>query len=551
MASRAGLGTAERLVGVDITDDSIRGVEVAGGQVKARAEVNLPPGAVVAGDIHDPAAVKVALKELWKVGRFATKTAIVGAPLDQVVARQADLPDLSLEELRTSLRFEVGGVIPFPASESILDCTEIERLDDEDGQRIARVLVIAAYQPVIEKWLTVAGSAGVKVRAVDHWAHALVRAAGPSPQGGAASELIVDIGADTLSILVHQGGRVWFARSLPGFSRSATVSLELEAELARIERYRRRAEAAGATDVIPDVFAQRDPIVDAVRSTADYISFQAGSVPISAIRVSGDLDRARPVVAQLAEIMGVTVSVVPGLPAASEALRRGTTVHPERDLIAYGYALGRPNQPFGPSPAQLLPSGVVEQSRQRRARFGYSGVVGASVLVVAAVTLLGAPDPTSAQQEADRAQNALAVAQGKITKATGANPDAAQLAKLNAARAKILTGDVDWDDLVARIIAVSPANSPLVAVEAHRSDGTDKNVIATVALTVQGGGLSATAEWLTALASVAELANVLPGSSSSAGAAGAASGSVTATLTANVTPAALSHRLDPATTDKT
>ena len=99
----------EHYVGLDIGTFAVRAAEISGepGNLTLHrfAQLTLPPGAVVDGEIVDSLAVTEAVKALWARGGFKTKNVVVGIANRWVKVRQAEVPALSPEEVRTSLRY--------------------------------------------------------------------------------------------------------------------------------------------------------------------------------------------------------------------------------------------------------------------------------------------------------------------------------------------------------------------------------------------------------------------------------------------------------------
>jgi type IV pilus assembly protein PilM len=527
-------GRNDRVVGLEIGDDSVRAVEVAKGLIRSRVELALPEGAVRFGEVHDDAAVRSTIKRVWKLGKLSSKTVVFGLPTEHIVARQADLPDLPIEELRRALRFEVSGVIPFPIDESILDCTEIEREQPADGPGIARVLVVAAYQPAVRRWLDVLKSAKLTVAALDHWAYGFLRAAGPGLRGPNGSEILVDIGADSLGILIHAGGVPRFARSLEGFAASASVSLELEAEIARIERFRRRLEDDGSGNTLVEQYVQRDPIADAVRSTVDYLEFQPGQIHLDNIRLAGDLDRARPVVAQLSDMLHIPVSVVPQMMDDPHFQRLGDLIHPERDLICLGHALALSEITFGPGPLDLIPEQDKLAPKRRRDNVSTLAALTIGATAVGAVIVTGLPNLSEERAALTQSNELLAQTRAKVAFTNQANPDSRELIKSTAMMSTAIAGAVDWSELLADIVAAAPPDAPLRAIATVRPDAETPETLGSVTLTVQGASQNATASWLSALTNVDGLSNPWPGQTTSVDGGVSGNSQQTATVSATV-----------------
>src|SRR3954453_21482380 len=109
---------ARPIIGLDIGTAAVRAAEVRRSRGRAHVvrfgQVALPSGAVVAGEIADPAAVSQALRRLWKESGFKGKQVVTGVAGGRVVARTTDLPTMSDDEIRSSLPFQVQDLIPIP-----------------------------------------------------------------------------------------------------------------------------------------------------------------------------------------------------------------------------------------------------------------------------------------------------------------------------------------------------------------------------------------------------------------------------------------------------
>jgi len=89
-------------------------VSVRRGQVVLEriGQAGLPDGAVVDGEVNDPAAVATAIKDLWRRTRISSRRVIIGVANQRVVVRLVDLPWMQPSELRSSLGFQAGDTCP-------------------------------------------------------------------------------------------------------------------------------------------------------------------------------------------------------------------------------------------------------------------------------------------------------------------------------------------------------------------------------------------------------------------------------------------------------
>jgi type IV pilus assembly protein PilM len=116
---------APGVIGLDIGTSAVRAALLGNGRGKRSllrfGQVALPPGAVMGGEIRDPAAVSDAISQLWQRTKFKSKKAVLGLANQRVVVRQIDIPFMEEKELRESLKFQVSEHIPMSVDAAELD----------------------------------------------------------------------------------------------------------------------------------------------------------------------------------------------------------------------------------------------------------------------------------------------------------------------------------------------------------------------------------------------------------------------------------------------
>ena len=212
------------VVGLDIGASAVRAAELQVGhraRLRKFASVPLEPGVVNAGAVIDPEALTAALKRLWSEGKFTSNAVALGIANASVLVRQMDLDWMPPADFRKALRYQVEAALPMPVDDANLDYHLLEELDvtGEDGQdkRVSRVLLVAAAREMVNAFVDAADRAGLRTVQVDLVPFALIRACGPDLDGAdGAFEGIVDIGADTVNVVVHVDGQPRYVRMLPG-----------------------------------------------------------------------------------------------------------------------------------------------------------------------------------------------------------------------------------------------------------------------------------------------------------------------------------------------
>lgn len=231
---------ARTTIGVDVGSTAVRAVQVTRTRNRVKitkvAEVPLERGTVIAGEVRDPAALTLAIKQLWKEGKFQRRLVAVGLSGPQTLVRQIDLPWEPDDVFRESLPLRVAADLPINPREMTLDFHPLE-LRKRGTAPIQRSLVVGAVNAIAENAADALGAAKLKLRRADFSPFALIRAAiavagDGSPVPGAPEgqeehpcEVVVDVGGQITVIAIHYRGRPLFVRVVTGGSDSVTRAL--------------------------------------------------------------------------------------------------------------------------------------------------------------------------------------------------------------------------------------------------------------------------------------------------------------------------------------
>lgn len=231
---------SKRSIGVDIGSTGVRAAEVEWNGKKLKvlrvAEVPLPRGVVVAGEVRDPDALTAAVKLLWKQTKFSSKTVSIGMGGPQTLVRQVDLPWEPEEIFREALPLRVGSDLPVDPLEMTLDYHPLEE-KRQGNFRIQRALIVGSLNAAAENASDALLAAGLKIKRADFMPFALIRAAiavagdgnpvpGPQPADEEwPCEVVVDVGGQITVVAVHYRGRPLFIRVVPAGSDAVTRAL--------------------------------------------------------------------------------------------------------------------------------------------------------------------------------------------------------------------------------------------------------------------------------------------------------------------------------------
>lgn len=547
-------------IGLDIGSSAVRAAEievVQGKRVLRRfAQVGLPPGAVADGEVINLPVVTEALRRLWAEGGFSSNQVVLGVSGPRVFVRQADVPALDDEDLRSSLKFDGQELVPIPMDEASFDFRVLERRTEDGGS--TRILLVAAHRDALRPYLAVLKEAGLEATAMDSAALALARAVpagtGDSPGG---LEVLVSVGAELTTVAVREAGVPRFIRTLTvgGAKLTGTIANELHLETAVAERVKRsphpdlasqlaRADKALTTDI-------RD-LAEDVRATIDFFRAQANGATIDRLLVTGGgalTGGLADAIAGPLPVEIVRITPFDNLQISEHALDRQSC---EKAKATATTAVGLALWPFE-SPLirlSILPEEVLQARRARRlfqgAALAVAGLI-ALLGVAGAAQVLRVRDAEHQTRSAEDRVTALTSQVRRLQSETAVHGQMQTRAGLDSTALK---GDIDWVRLLGQLAAVLPPNLHILNFSGTRSTSSQSGAstgqagsdgVGTVTFGLAGSGNArAAADWLDALQHDPALTGAWIGSVS---VQQTGSGqSVSFSSTANLTPAADSGR---------
>ena len=554
---------AEHYVGLDIGSFAVRAAEISGEPgswtLHRFAQLTLPPGAVVDGEIVDSLAVTEAIKALWARGDFKSKKVSVGIANRWVKVRQAEVPALSPEEVRTSLRYEAQEVIPFAEEDAIVDFVVQDRFAGPEGGEFLRILVVAAQKQMVSMCLDTVRKAGLNPAHVDLTPFALVRALVPAGQPG-ISESIVSVGAGLTNVVVHTGGVPRLVRMTPRAGAAVTENLTraLGVDTERAEALKRGAAVAVAdpqTAQAADVIANElNPLVQEIQGSLDYFTAQNDDVELRRVLLTGAGAKMAGLRARLATELRIPVEMASPL----EYLKLGKTGLSDEQLTNAAAVLAAPvglaMAPLaGPATrlTSLFPQEYHAAAGERRSRVIVGAAVAALTGALAVAYVAKAAQVASARDDAEAAADRADALDRQVQVLLPFEQAEAQINAMRSAAQTALATDVDVPVFMDRITAQMPQDVGLTSLSLSISSGGaaapggTSTAVPLGTLTVSATGLShdSTAHWITRMRELGILSDLwVP--SSTKGAASAGAGSVTFSSNMNITQQAKSSRAD-------
>jgi type IV pilus assembly protein PilM len=543
-------------IGLDIGTHAVRAVELSMGRgrpsVKRMGQVALPSGAVVGGEVMDPATVASALRRLWREVGFRDRSVVVGVANSRVVARIAEVPAVPDDEIRTSLRFQVQDLIPIPIDEAEIDFQIVDR-DVTVGEELrVRMLLVAAHRDMLRNLVAALEGAGLSAARIDLIPLALIRAIlrqQPAAVAGLAEpdgqDVIIDSGAGVTNIVVHDRGVPSFVRSLPtgGALVTDAIATDLDIPGTVAEALKRQVGMPSTLLVSPLVhdIASRSlvPLAAEVSSSLDFHSTQLADASLRQVVLSGGGARMLPLRALLTEQLGIPVTTPDpfvGIDTSSVRFDQDLARVGDQFLVAVGLAL-----PADAASGQSidLRSREADAMRVERRRTVKAGAgVGALALVLAGLTVVRTGQVSDANAEASRSEAVVSTLNTRIGSYTKVAQVEGDIQARSQVVSKALEGDIAWSPLLRDISASLPGDVWITSFQATRGVAGAAGKVQLVAM---GDNQTSAARWLEQSGHLESLAS--PWVSSSAKAAdGGPSAVVSFTATADLAPGAAVDR---------
>src|SRR3989339_151453 len=302
-------------LGVDIGTASIKVVELAPGPnhtprlvTYGRAEYTGDSTKVDAE--RDIARIVATLKAICIQARTTSKPVAAALPTFAVFSSVITLPAMSEKELAAAIRWEARKFVPLPLEEMILDwkflaetpsinnvknqeasepkSAPVDKVDPGAKKNI-RVLLTAAPQNLVKKYLTIFRQSELDLLSLETEAFALER----SLVGGAREVImVVDLGAVTTDICVIENGIPILNRSIDvgGLTITKAIANSLNVDVKRAEQFKRdiglntRGSAAGGIPVT--IESTISPVVNEIKYNFSLYQSQSNK-PIEKIILTG------------------------------------------------------------------------------------------------------------------------------------------------------------------------------------------------------------------------------------------------------------------------
>ena len=323
--------SSKKLVGLKIGGSQIAAALVNNGPTPELVQAVRAPlehGVVVGGELRDPEALAIALRDFFKLHNLPKRGVRLGIANNRIGVRTFEVSGIDdPKQLGNAIRFRAQEVLPIPLEEAVLDYQVLSESVNDEGQKVTRVLLVVAYRELVDRYVYACKKAGLQIVGIDLEAFALLRAVAephdPVPGSERGALVAVSVGHDRSTFAVSDGRVCEFTRVLEwgGWALNVAIARALDTSPSEAEPIK-RALSFGTPIPAPEGINEEHLAVaqEAARrqlqtfarelvSSLQFYQNQPGSLGIGEIVLTGGTAHLPGLGAELERLVGVPVRV--------------------------------------------------------------------------------------------------------------------------------------------------------------------------------------------------------------------------------------------------
>ncbi|NQT23489.1 MAG: type IV pilus assembly protein PilM [Candidatus Omnitrophica bacterium] len=289
-------------LGVDIGSYSLKVVEASLGQEQINltkvAIRELPPE-------YTENNIATIFKDLAEEGGFQAHDVRLSLSGPNVTVRFINMPHMSLQDLKNSLKYEADQYIPFNIDEVVTDCCILSKANENEKQM--RVLLAAAKKNIVNRRIDLFKGLGYSVRLIDVDGFALFNCFSRVAESDVEKSIsLVNIGHRYTNVIVARGGSPYFSRDI---RMGGEEILKIMADQSGISEKEVKQAMSGqgekdekVTEIIKGVL---NNLAEEIRLSFGYYENQFGR-SVDQIFLSGGWAEEKTIAPHFAETLGIT-----------------------------------------------------------------------------------------------------------------------------------------------------------------------------------------------------------------------------------------------------
>lgn len=332
--------------GLDIGNHTIKVVQISGQgkeqpELVAFASASTPFGVVNSENEEHKQKLSAAITEVVKAAGIRTKNAVVALPEASIYSRLCTVPYAEGEKFEEAVYWEAKRYVPGSLKEVQVEPLPIA-IRDVGGQKMIDVLIVAAPNTLIDKYLGIVEKAGLEALAMETEGIATARAVmHTQPEGTVA--VVLDWGSSSTDLSVANKNGLVYSTSISIGSDTITraISQTFQLEWRQAEEYKKTygIEPQHFDGKIAQVIK---PVIDSilmeVRRAVEYFKTEFPNLPIGRVIFVGDAALLPGLLPYSANFLGLEVQI--GTPWQGLRLQDKYAAALAKGAPAYAVAVG-------------------------------------------------------------------------------------------------------------------------------------------------------------------------------------------------------------------
>ncbi len=263
-----------------------------------------PEGAIANGEIFNPIAVADALAELIKECGIRDNKAIIAITGQKVIIREIVFPLMEDKELLSGVMWEAPKYVPYDLDESIIDVEKVEEFVEKDGNKMMKVLLVAAPKSTIQPYMDVLKKARIIPKIVDVVSSANIRAfenqlydKKEEEKEDLIVDIILSIGASNTILTLVEKSHLKFTRDIlvGGNDMTKALAKSLNISFDEAEKLKRETKIVLGPEAEEEKKNESEKIIEKilnqvtkeVRKSLSYYKTQSQKVKYNKMILSG------------------------------------------------------------------------------------------------------------------------------------------------------------------------------------------------------------------------------------------------------------------------
>jgi type IV pilus assembly protein PilM len=302
------LAKKRETVGLDIGASSVKAVQLKGGgggyELVRLGMAPLHPETIVDGVIMDSGTVISAIQQIFTENQIKTKDVAVAVSGHSVIVKKIKVNRMKPEELEEQIPFEAEQYVPYAIEDVNLDFQVLASTAPESTEM--DILLVAVKKDIINDYLSIISTAGLKAVVVDVDAFALQNAFEIAYETERDQVVgLVNLGAAVMNINILEGGISEFTRdsALGGNRYTESIQKMLGLSYEQAERLKLGGQVDGRSfeDARPAVDMVNSELAGEIRRSFDFFRSSSHSDTIHRVVLSGGCARLPGLVEYLSE----------------------------------------------------------------------------------------------------------------------------------------------------------------------------------------------------------------------------------------------------------